>query len=104
MYLFARRFPRELGYESQPPDLLGASCLRLTVLAPTAYYRRAQADMLQSLRDSLNAGLAAECVREGPTGLRMAMDFEAFPNSFNWPCTDDQLIEALCSRSPVVDG
>ena len=102
VYLLSRRSARDLGYVVGGPGLLGAERVRLVVLAPAEYYRGASQELLQSLCSALNAGLAAECPREGLSGLRMEIDFEQFADSFEWPCSDDELIRAVLGRRRVL--
>jgi len=101
LYLFSRRWARELGYVMGGSGLLGAQRVRLIVLAPAAYYRGVSRELLVSLRDALSLGLAAECARAGPAGLIMELDFEQFGDSFHWPCRDEHLIEAVLQRHTV---
>lgn len=110
LYLFSRRSGRDLGYVSGGSCLLGAQRIRLVVLAPASYYRDVRSarrtgpgsfdliELLQCLRNQLNAGLATECRREGPAGLTMEFEFEQFGEPFRWPGTDDDLIAALLRR------
>lgn len=102
MYLFARRHARELGYVLGGSGMLGAQRIRLIVLAPASYYHGVPPRLLLYLCDALNAGIAAACRNDGPAGLSMELDFEQLGEPFSWPCSDDQLIEALLRRRPVL--
>jgi hypothetical protein len=103
LYVFSRRLGRDLGYVPGGSGLLGARRIRLVALAPRSYYQRISPDLLQRLRDHLNTGLKAECLREGPTGLMMEFEFEQFREPFHWPSTDDDLIAALEQRHSVLE-
>lgn len=102
-YLFARRHARELGYVWGGSGLLGARRVRLVVLAPAAYYVGVPLAILSSLRSELNKGLAEECSLGGTPGLLMEMDFEQLGPGFEWPCSDERLIEKLGQRHSVID-
>ena len=76
--------------------------VRLIVLAPSIYFRAIPQGMLRCMCDAVNVGLAAECTREGPAGLIVEMDIQQFADSFQWPCTDDDLITAVLGRRRVL--
>ncbi len=101
VYLFSRRHARELGYVIGGLGLLGAEQIRLVVLAPAAYFSEVPSPWLRALCCEMTAGLASEIRREGPKGLSMGIDAEQFPESFAWPCSDEDLVGAVLGRQRV---
>ncbi len=101
LYLFSRRFGKELGYVRGGSGLLGAERIRLVVLAPVNYYCGIPPALLQFLCNQLNAGLSTECCREGPVNLSMEFEFEQFAEPFSWPSSDDELLSTLLRRHSV---
>jgi hypothetical protein len=67
--------------------------VRLSVLAPAAYYANLE---LSWLATGLSNGLQALGERDG---VRLGFAFEEFPNEFRWPGSDPAaVLSALDSR------
>jgi hypothetical protein len=96
LYLFART---HLSGGAPPLNApLLAQHLHLRVLAPAPYYERFQLGWLQtSISGTLQEKVSAD------SRLPETMDFAfcKFPESFEWPCSDDTLLEYLKARSQV---
>ena len=96
VWLLSRCHRASLGYDGRP--LVEATDVRLSVLAPAAYYRELD---LSWLADGLNMGLHTLGEREG--SVKLAFTFEAFPPRFSWPAeySDAALCKLLDNRSAV---
>ncbi|MBT5266113.1 MAG: hypothetical protein HOL85_14850 [Rhodospirillaceae bacterium] len=95
VWLLSRQHRASLGYVGRPP--IEATEVRLSVLAPSAYYRELD---LSWLADGLDVGLRELGKREG--GVNLAFAFEAFPPRFSWPAeySDAALCGLLDGRLP----
>jgi hypothetical protein len=77
--------------------LLDAKRLRLSVLAPRAFYADAE---LKDMTAFFNAGLLAVGER---CGVELEFGFAAFPAEFRWPgkLSNESLVQLLDGREPV---
>lgn len=88
VWLLSRRDQKALGYRET--RLLQASNVKLSVLAPSAYYRDLKLDWLAQ-------GLSEDIRTLGESaGVRMSFAFEEFPDDFSWPTnTEVDVLDAL---------
>jgi len=96
IYLVSRK-----NYQDQHLDgkkLLTAKEIILQTLAPRDYYARYKLDWLEK---ELNRGLSKFLLENFKGKLKMKFAFTSFPDSFNWPCEDGELLNALDNRSVV---
>jgi len=96
IYLVSRK-----NYQDQHLDgkkLLAAKEIILQTLAPRDYYARYKLDWLEK---ELNRGLSKFLLENFKGKLKMRFAFTSFPDSFNWPCEDAELLNALDNRSVV---
>jgi hypothetical protein len=95
LWLLARRDRHRLSFSASP--LLNARHLRLSVLAPQAFYAGME---LRDMAEFFNGGLMAlghDC------GLELEFGFDAFSGGFCWPAalSDEALVEFLDGREIV---
>ena len=96
LYLFART---HLSGGAPPLNApLLAQHVHLRVLAPAPYYERFQMGWLQS---AISGALQEKVSADSRLPDTMDFAFCKFPDSFQWPCSDDALLEALKTRCEV---
>ena len=83
------------GIDSQ--EILKARKVHLQTLAPHGYYSDYS---LEWLENELNKGLKA-FVSGKFNNIEIDFTFTSFPESFVWPCEDNELVEALENRISV---
>lgn len=95
VWLLSREHRAQLGYDGKP--LVGASDVRLSVLAPHPYYSGLALDWLEA---GLSEGVKALGTERQE--VRLSFAFEAFPASFVWPDPDPMVaLSALDHRTRV---
>ena len=78
-------------------EILKARKVHLQTLAPQDYYSGCS---LSWLENELNRGLKT-LVSGKFNNIEIDFTFTSFPESFVWPCKDNELVDALNKRSPV---
>jgi hypothetical protein len=95
LYVLARsQYPEDL---LRAHELLQADLVHLCVLAPRAYYTNFQCSRLATSLSEALAMVSAE--REWP--CRLDFQFLAFPPSFAWPCSMEELRESLAALERI---
>ena len=95
VWLLSREHRDRLGYRGKP--IVEASDVRLSVLAPQAYYDGLALGWLEA---GLSKGIAALGLER--QGVTLSFAFEAFPKSFVWPDPDPLVaLSALDNRLRV---
>jgi hypothetical protein len=95
LYCFARLHVHALSL-SKVSELLLAKAVHLKVLCPRDVYAGYS---LGWLADALDAGLRSFSQQRFAGDLTMRFMFERFPETFSWPCSDDDLRESLAHRA-----
>jgi hypothetical protein len=97
IYLFSRRYRKELGYDSRN-ILLSANRISLKVLAPAISYSQGS---LASFEAELNRGLAELVSSQNVDRLTMDFRFEQLPANFELECACKSPCEVMTRRSAV---
>jgi hypothetical protein len=98
IYLLSREFYSNQSIDSK--EILNAKKVHLQTLAPQNYYFRYSLDWLE---DELNKGLKTFLSEKLDDNIEMDFSFTSFPESFNWPCEDEdnELLKVLDNRVAV---
>ncbi len=95
IYLMSRQFYTNQCIDSK--EILKARKVHLQVLAPQDYYSDYS---LEWLENELNRGLKT-LVSGKFNNIEIDFTFTSFPESFVWPCEDNELVDALNNRISV---
>jgi hypothetical protein len=97
IYLFSRRYQKELGYDSGNM-LLSANRISLKVLAPSISYSQGS---LAKFESELNRGLAEVVSSQSLDGFTIDFRFEQLPSNFELESACKSPCEVMARRSAV---
>ena len=96
IYLVSREFYTNQCIDSK--EILKARKVHLQTLAPHGYY---SGYSLSWLENELNRGLKTFASEKFNNNFEIDFTFTSFPESFVWPCKDNELVDALNNRISV---
>jgi hypothetical protein len=99
IYLLSREFYQKHYKDAKDSnELLNGKIIKLQTLAPVIYY---QGCSLSWLEEGLNEGLKTFLSDKFSNEIEMSFSFTSFPESFDWPCEEKNLLNGFHNRIPV---